>query len=145
MRAVVTRVSSASVEVDGQVVGALDEPGLLVLVGTTHDDTEADAAKLARKLWGLRVLQGERSAEELGAPLLVVSQFTLYGDARKGRRPSWSRASGREHSEPLIEAFVGLLRDAGARVETGAFGAMMRVASVNEGPFTVLLDSAELA
>lgn len=145
MRLVVTRVSSASVEVEGRVVGAIEGEGLLVLVGVTHDDTEADAAKLARKLWGLRILEGERSAEEAGAPILAVSQFTLYGDARKGRRPSWSRASGRAHSEPLVETFVALLRDAGARVETGEFGAMMRVASVNEGPFTVLLDSAELA
>lgn len=145
MRAVVTRVSSAAVEVDGRVVAALAEPGLLVLVGTTHDDTADDAATLARKLWGLRILADERSAQEAGAPLLVVSQFTLYGDARKGRRPSWSRASGRAHAEPLIESFVAALREAGAHVETGVFGAMMRVSSVNEGPFTVLLDTAELA
>lgn len=145
MRLVVTRVSSASVEVDGEHVGAIDEPGLLVLAGVTHEDSEHDAAKLARKLYGLRILEGEASCESTGAPLLVVSQFTLYGDARKGRRPSWSKASGREHSEPLVDAFVAHLRELGARVETGRFGAMMRVASVNEGPFTVLLDSAELA
>lgn len=145
MRAVVTRCSSASVEVAGRIVGSLPAPGLLVLVGVTHDDTEADGGKLARKLAGLRILDGEVSAQDAGAPLLVVSQFTLYGDARKGRRPSWSAASGRDHSEPLISRFCELLREAGLHVETGEFGAMMRVASVNEGPFTVLLDSAELA
>ncbi|GGA61312.1 D-aminoacyl-tRNA deacylase [Pseudoclavibacter endophyticus] len=145
MRLVITRVASASVEVDGRVVGRIDEPGLLVLAGVTHDDTEVDSAKLARKVHGLRILDGETSCAETGAPILVVSQFTLYGDARKGRRPSWSKASGREHSEPLIDEFVARLRSLGARVETGEFGAMMRVASVNEGPFTVLVDSADLA
>lgn len=145
MRLVVTRVLRASVEVAGETVGAIDRPGLLVLAGVTHEDGEADADKLARKLWGLRVLDGERSAAELAAPILVVSQFTLYGDARKGRRPSWSLAAGREHSEPLIERFVAQLRDSGAEVATGRFGARMLVASVNDGPFTVLLDSAELA
>lgn len=145
MRAVVTRCSEASVEVDGEIVGRLPAPGLLVLVGATHDDDEAEAAKLARKLATLRILEGERGAVEAAAPLLVVSQFTLYGDARKGRRPSWSAASGRAHSEPLIERFCELLRAEGLHVETGVFGAMMRVASVNDGPFTVLLDSADLA
>ena len=145
MRAVVTRCSEASVEVDGAIVGRLPAPGLLVLVGVTHDDEEAEAAKLARKLATLRILDGELGAVDAGAPVLVVSQFTLYGDARKGRRPSWSAASGRDHSEPLVERFCELLRGEGLHVETGVFGAMMRVASVNEGPFTVLLDSAELA
>lgn len=145
MKLVVTRVSSASVEVEDRIVGAIDEPGLLVLAGVTHDDTTADAEKLARKLHGLRILEGETSCADTGAPLLVVSQFTLYGDARKGRRPSWSKASGRDHSEPLVDEFVARLRALGARVETGEFGAMMRVASVNEGPFTVLLESADLA
>ncbi|MGO2111486.1 MAG: D-aminoacyl-tRNA deacylase [Pseudoclavibacter sp.] len=145
MKLVVTRVSSASVEVEGRIVGAIDEPGLLILAGVTHDDTEADAAKLARKVHGLRILDGEASCADTGAPILVVSQFTLYGDARKGRRPSWSKASGREHSEPLVAEFVEQLRGLGARVSTGEFGAMMRVSSVNDGPFTVLIESAELA
>lgn len=145
MRAVITRVLSASVEVDGSVVGAITEPGLLALIGVTHSDTEADASKIARKLWGLRILDDEKSASDVGAPILVVSQFTLYGDARKGRRPSWSAASGREHAEPLVERVAELLRAEDARVETGEFGATMRVASVNDGPFTILLDSADLA
>lgn len=145
MRAVVTRCSSASVEVEGKIVGQLPRPGLLVLVGATHTDTETDAAKIVRKLAGLRILEDERSALDLDAPVLVVSQFTLYGDVRKGRRPSWSQASGREHSEPLIEHFCELLREAGLHVETGQFGAMMSVSSVNDGPFTVLIDSADLA
>ena len=145
MRAVVSRVDGASVEVEGAVVGAIEGEGLLALVGITHDDTEADAQKLARKLAGLRLLRDERSCLDAGAPILLVSQFTLYGDARKGRRPSWSRASGREHSEPLIDRLVELLRVDGIHVETGVFGAMMRVSSVNDGPFTLLLDSAELA
>ena len=145
MRAAVTRCSEAAVEVDGEIVGRLPAPGLLVLVGVTHADDEHEAAKLARKLANLRILDGELGAVDAGAPLLVVSQFTLYGDARKGRRPSWSAASGRDHSEPLVERFCELLRAEGLHVETGVFGAMMRVSSVNEGPFTVLLDSAELA
>ncbi|MBF4459858.1 MULTISPECIES: D-aminoacyl-tRNA deacylase [unclassified Pseudoclavibacter] len=145
MKLVVQRVTEASVTVGDRTVGRIDEAGLLVLVGVTHADTEADAAKLARKLLGLRILNDEKSVVDTGSPLLVVSQFTLYGDARKGRRPSWSLASGREHSEPLVEAFVSDLRAGGVRVETGEFGAMMKVASVNDGPFTVLLESAELA
>lgn len=145
MRAVVTRCSSARVLVDGEVVGSLPTPGLMALVGVTHSDDEVEAAKLVRKLAGLRILEGEVSAADAGAPMLVVSQFTLYGDARKGRRPSWSAASPREHSEPLVERLVELLRAEGLHVETGRFGAMMQVESVNEGPFTVLLDTAELA
>lgn len=144
MRAVVTRVASASVEVDGTIVGELSEPGLLALVGVTHDDGEAEAAKIARKIWDLRILDDEKSASDVGAPILVVSQFTLYGDARRGRRPSWTAASGRLHAEPLVERVVELLRAAGAHVETGEFGAMMRVSSVNDGPFTMLLDTATL-
>lgn len=145
MRAVVTRCTSAAVEVDGEIVGALPRPGLLVLLGVTHTDTAVEAAKLTRKIAGLRILEGERSALDEGAPLLVVSQFTLYGDARKGRRPSWSAASGREHAEPLVEEFCAQLRAEGLEVATGVFGAMMQVHSVNDGPFTVLLDSSELA
>jgi len=145
MRLVVQRVCSGSVTVGDETVGELPGPGILVLVGVTHDDAEADAVKLVRKLTGLRIMDGERSIEDAGVPYLVVSQFTLYADVRKGRRPSWSRASPREHSEPLVERFVELLRETGARVETGRFGAMMQVHSVNDGPFTLLLDSAELA
>ena len=124
MRAVVQRVTQASVTVDGQVTGAIDEPGLLVLVGVTHEDTTDIAGKLARKLWGLRILDGEKSCEDLGAPLLVVSQFTLYGDTNKGRRPTWQAE----------------LRNLGARVETGKFGADMKVALVNDGPVTLILE-----
>lgn len=131
--------------VEDAVVGRLPAPGLLALVGVTHDDDAKDAAKIARKIAGLRILEGEVSAVDAGAPILIVSQFTLYGDARKGRRPSWSKASPREHSEPLIATLVELLRAEGLHVETGEFGAMMQVHSVNDGPFTVLLDSAELA
>lgn len=145
MRAVVTRCSEARVLVDEEVVGSLPGPGLLALVGVTHDDDEGEARKIARKIAGVRILDGERSAADAGAPVLVVSQFTLYGDARKGRRPSWSAASPREHSEPLVERLVELLREEGLHVETGRFGAMMRVESANDGPFTILLDSAELA
>jgi len=120
----------------------LPTPGLVVLVGATHDDTEADAARLADKVWTLRILAGERSAEQEDAPLLVISQFTLYADTRKGRRPSWSAAAPRPLSQPLVEAFVTALRDRGAHVETGVFGAEMQVALVNDGPMTLLLDSA---
>lgn len=141
MRVVVQRVTSASVRVDGAVVGAIDEPGLLVLVGVTHDDTETDAVRLADKVWRLRVLADERSAEQVGAPVLVISQFTLYAGTHKGRRPSWSAAAPRPVSEPLVEAFVTSLRALGARVETGIFGAMMQVDLVNDGPMTLIIDS----
>jgi D-aminoacyl-tRNA deacylase len=140
MRAVVQRVSQASVTVDGQVIGAVDEPGLLVLVGVTHDDTPALAAKLAAKLWGLRILDGEKSCSDLNAPLLVVSQFTLYGDTNKGRRPTWQAAAPGPVAEPLVEAVIGELRRLGARVETGKFGADMKVALVNDGPITLILE-----
>ncbi len=140
MRAVVQRVSSASVTVDGEVVGAVDGPGLLVYLGITHDDDADDVAWTARKVWDLRVLREERSASDLGAPVLVVSQFTLYGDVRKGRRPSWTAAAPGPVSEPIYEAFCGELERLGARVERGVFGADMAVASVNDGPVTVLLE-----
>ncbi|MET7338047.1 D-aminoacyl-tRNA deacylase [Nonomuraea sp. NPDC005650] len=140
MRAVVQRVSSASVVVDGQTVGAIDEPGLLVLVGVTHTDTRAEAAKLAAKLWGLRILHGEKSCSDVSAPLLVISQFTLYGDARKGRRPTWQAAAPGPVAEPLVEAVVEELRGLGAHVETGVFGADMKVSLVNDGPITLVLD-----
>jgi D-aminoacyl-tRNA deacylase len=140
MRAVVQRVSQASVAVDGKVVGAIDEPGLLVLVGITHDDTPELAAKLAAKLWGLRVLDGEKSCSDIGAPLLVISQFTLYADLAKGRRPSWSAAAPGPVAEPLVDSVIQALRDLGARVQTGLFGAEMKVSLVNDGPVTIIID-----
>ena len=139
MRAVVQTVSSASVTVDGEVTGSIDD-GLLVLVGVTHDDTPATADTLARKVWELRILDDEKSAADVGAPVLVVSQFTLYGDARKGRRPSWTAAAPAATAEPLVTAFVEALRGRGAKVATGRFRAHMEVASVNVGPRTVLLE-----
>ncbi len=142
MRLVVQRVSAARVEVDQQIVGAIDRPGLLILVGVTHDDTEAIAGQLAQKVWTLRILAGERSCEQEHAPLLVVSQFTLYADTRKGRRPSWSAAAPRPVSEPLVNAFVTALRSLGAEVATGVFGAEMKVSSTNDGPVTMILDSS---
>ena len=140
MRAVVQRVSQASVSVDGRVTGAIDEPGLMVLVGVTHTDTAEQAAKLAAKLWGLRILEGEKSCSDVGAPLLVISQFTLYADTRKGRRPSWLAAAPGPVAEPLVDAVVTALRDLGAHVETGVFGAMMKVNLINDGPTTIILD-----
>ena len=140
MRAVVQRVSSASVEVDGEVVGAVSD-GLLVLVGAARDDTAERARAMAAKVHGLRVLEGERSAADVGAPLLVVSQFTLQADTRKGRRPSWSPAAPAEQAEPLVEEVVAALRAAGAQVQTGRFRAQMRVTAVNEGPVTLVLDT----
>jgi len=139
VRAVVQRVSSASVTVDGRTVGAIG-PGLVVLVGITHDDTAAQAAMLARKVHELRILAGERSAAEVGAPLLVVSQFTLYADTRKGRRPSWSAAAPGPVAEPLVDAVVAALRQRGAPVQTGVFGAYMQVSLVNDGPVTLVLE-----
>ncbi|WP_408898150.1 D-aminoacyl-tRNA deacylase [Nocardioides sp. R1-1] len=141
MRAVLQRVSSASVAVGGRVVGALDSPGLLVYLGITHADGEAEVAWMARKIRDLRILDGERSIGETGAPALVVSQFTLYGDARKGRRPTWVAAAPGAVSEPLYEAVCAALEAAGTQVERGVFGADMKVSSVNDGPFTVLLES----
>jgi D-tyrosyl-tRNA(Tyr) deacylase len=141
MRAVVQRVDGAAVEVAGETVGEIVGQGLCVLVGATHDDTPETAARLARKLWTLRILEGEKSCSDVGAPLLVVSQFTLYGDARKGRRPTWNAAAPGEVAEPLVEAVCSQLRALGARVETGRFGARMRVSLVNDGPFTVLLEA----
>jgi len=139
MRALIQTVSRASVTVDDEVVGEIED-GLLVLVGVTHDDTAAIAADLARKVHELRILDGDASAAETGAPLLVVSQFTLYGDARKGRRPTWSAAAPAEVAEPLVTAFVAALRERGAPVRTGRFRAHMLVESVNVGPRTVWLE-----
>lgn len=149
MRAVIQRVTSASVTVDGQVVGSLDlgdgRQGLVALIGATHDDTEATAAALADKIWRLRILDGdderpEVSAADLDAPILVISQFTLYADTRKGRRPSWSAAAPGPVAEPLVDAVVAALRAAGATVATGVFGADMKVALVNDGPVTLILE-----
>jgi D-aminoacyl-tRNA deacylase len=140
VRAVVQRVSKAAVWVDDAVVGEITKPGLCVLLGVTHDDDQVRAVRMAEKLWTLRVLRDERSCAELDAPLLLVSQFTLYGDTRKGRRPSWGAAAPGELAEPLFDAVVAALRERGARVATGVFGADMRVALTNEGPFTVIVD-----
>jgi D-aminoacyl-tRNA deacylase len=140
VRAVVQRVRSASVTVDGAVVGEIDTPGLLVYLGVTHSDGPADVTWTANKVWGLRILRDEASASDLGVPVLVVSQFTLYGDATKGRRPTWQAAAASAYSEPLYDEFCARLRELGAPVETGVFGAEMQVASVNDGPFTVLLE-----
>ncbi len=139
MRALVQTVSRASVTVDGEVVGAITD-GLLVLLGVTHTDTEATAETMARKVHGMRILDDEASAADAGAPLLVISQFTLYGDARKGRRPTWSAAAPAEVAEPLVTAFVDALRARGATVETGRFRAHMLVESVNVGPRSILLE-----
>ena len=140
MRAVVQRVSSASVAVDGSVVGAIDEPGLFVLVGVTHGDGPGHAARLAAKLWGLRILHGEKSCSDVAAPLLVVSQFTLYGETRKGRRPTWQAAAPGAIAEPLVEAVCAELRALGAHVETGVFGADMKITLTNDGPITLVID-----
>lgn len=140
VRAVVARVTRASVTVSGSVVGSFDEPGLLVLLGISTSDTAAQADTMARKLHELRILRDEESCATTGAPLLVVSQFTLYGETRKGRRPSWTAAARPADAEPLVDAVVAALRGRGARVETGRFGATMSVESVNDGPFTVLVE-----
>lgn len=144
MRVLVQRATTAEVCVADEVVGRLPQPGLLVLIGVTHTDTPAIAARLAEKTWTLRILAGERSCAEVAAPVLVVSQFTLYADTRKGRRPSWSAAASGPVSEPLVVVYVEALRSLGAHVETGVFGADMQVSLVNDGPITILLDSADL-
>lgn len=140
MRAVLQRVTSASVSVDGEVVGAIDRPGLVALVGVTHDDGPTQVEALARKIADLRIMQGERSVLDDGAPVLVISQFTLYADTRKGRRPSWNNAAPGPVAEPLVDAVVEALRARGAEVATGTFGAMMQVTLVNDGPVTLVVD-----
>lgn len=142
MRVLVQRVKSASVMVGGQVVGAIlpEGQGLLALVGVTHTDDVATAQRLAEKLWQLRILDDEKSASDVGAPILVVSQFTLYGNTTKGRRPTWNAAAPGAVAEPLVDAFAAALSALGAQVQTGVFGADMAVELVNDGPVTVLLE-----
>jgi D-tyrosyl-tRNA(Tyr) deacylase len=142
MRVLVQRVSSASVSVNGQVVGAIrpDGQGLLAFVGVTHGDDPDTARRLAEKLWYLRILADERSAADVNAPILVVSQFTLYADTAKGRRPSWNAAAPSTIAEPLVTAFAEALQALGADVQTGVFGANMQVELVNDGPVTVFLE-----
>ena len=142
MRVLVQRVTSAAVRVDGKVVGAVspESQGLVALVGVTHDDDTSKAQRMAEKLWQLRILDDEKSASDVGAPVLVVSQFTLYANTAKGRRPAWNAAAPRAVAEPLVTAFAEALRELGAQVETGVFGAHMQVELVNHGPVTVLLE-----
>jgi D-tyrosyl-tRNA(Tyr) deacylase len=142
MRVLVQRVSSASVSVDDRKVGVIepDDHGLLAFVGVTHTDDAAKAQRLAEKLWGLRILDDERSAADANAPILVISQFTLYADTAKGRRPSWNAAAPGTVAEPLVAAFAEALRRMGAHVETGVFGAHMQVDLINDGPVTLLLE-----
>ena len=142
MRVLVQRVTSASVSVDGEVVGAITPPGqgLLALVGVTHTDDSAIAARMAEKLWRLRILDDELAAADIAAPILVVSQFTLYANTVKGRRPSWNAAAPAAMAEPLVDVLAGELRNLGAEVATGAFGAHMQVNLVNDGPVTVMLE-----
>ncbi|CAM5253455.1 D-aminoacyl-tRNA deacylase [Streptomyces xanthochromogenes] len=140
MRAVVQRVDGAKVVVDGETVGEIEGEGLCVLVGVTHGDNPDKAAQLARKLWSVRILEDEKSCSDVNAPLLVISQFTLYGDARKGRRPTWNAAAPGDVAEPLVDEVVDRLRALGARVETGRFGADMRVSLTNHGPFTLQIE-----
>lgn len=141
MRAVLQRVTRASVLVEGVIVGAIDRPGLLALVAATHDDGPEDVERMARKIAELRILPEETSVLDSGAAVLVVSQFTLYGDTRKGRRPGWSQAAPAPVAEPLVDAVVESLRERGLEVATGRFGAQMQVELVNDGPFTILVDT----
>ncbi|WPF67734.1 D-aminoacyl-tRNA deacylase [Corynebacterium sp. 21KM1197] len=143
MKAVLSRVTRARVTVNGTTVGAIDGPGVLALMGAHREDTAEDAALMARKIAELRLLDGEVNAVDAGAPVLVVSQFTLQGRTAKGRRPSWAQAAPADLAQPLIEAVVAALRDQGLTVEQGQFGAMMQVESVNDGPFTLLVDTRE--
>jgi D-aminoacyl-tRNA deacylase len=140
VRAVLQRASEASVSVGGTVVGRLSQPGLVVLVGVTHSDTAATATALARKVFYLRVLRDEKSCADISAPLLIISQFTLYGETSKGRRPTWQAAAPGRVAEPLVAAFVAALRELGASVQTGIFGADMQVELVNDGPVTLIVE-----
>lgn len=142
MRGILQRVTRASVSVDGEVIGECPGPGALVLVGVTHEDTLEQAKTLARKIAELRIFEDETSIQDRAkeASVLVVSQFTLYGDVRKGRRPSWSKAAPGPVAEPLVDAVVEELRTRGIHVETGRFGAMMSVELVNDGPYTLVIE-----
>jgi len=151
MRAVIQRVDGADVVVDGEVVGSIDGPGLLMLVGVTHTDDEAIARRLAQKSYDLRIFDAARfpsapagarevSASDLGLPVLVVSQFTLYADTRKGRRPTWDAAAPGPVAQPLVDVVADELRSRGAQVAMGQFGAAMRVSLVNDGPTTIIVD-----
>jgi D-aminoacyl-tRNA deacylase len=142
MRAVLQRVTSASVSVGGEVVGRIDEPGLVALLGVTHDDGPEQVAWMARKIRELRIMRDEKSVADLEAPVLLISQFTVYGEARKGRRPTWQAAAPGEVSEPLYDAVLTALESSGTHVETGVFGADMTVALVNDGPVTLMVDTA---
>ena len=141
MRTVLQRVTQARVEVDGQVVGEISRPGLLALVGVTHDDGPEQVERTARKIAELRILRNEQSVVDVGAPVLVVSQFTLYGDSRKGRRPSWTAAAPGPVAAPLVAGVVNALRARGIEVATGTFGADMAVSMVNDGPVTLIIDA----
>jgi D-tyrosyl-tRNA(Tyr) deacylase len=141
VRAVVQRASRASVSVAGEVIGELGAPGLVILLGVTHTDTPATAAALASKIYHLRILADEKSCADTGAPLLVISQFTLYADTTKGRRPSWAASAPGPVAEPLVNAFAAALTGLGATVSTGVFGASMQVDLVNDGPVTLILDA----
>ena len=142
MRVVIQRASRASVTVDGDVVARFDEPCLVVLVGVTHDDGSAEIDLVARKIADLRIMRDEQSALDIGAPVLVISQFTLYADVRKGRRPSWNGAAKGDVAAPVVEALAEALRVRGLRVGTGQFGADMAVELVNDGPVTIAIDTA---
>lgn len=144
MRALLQRTTSASVTVAGEMVARLGRPGLVVLLGVSVEDSESEAAQLAAKVAQLRVLDDEASLVSAGAPALVVSQFTLYGDVRRGRRPSWTRSAPAERAEPLYERFMAELETHGVHVERGVFGAMMELSLVNSGPFTVWVDTDDL-
>jgi D-tyrosyl-tRNA(Tyr) deacylase len=144
MRVLIQRVSSAAVSVNGEVVGVIQpkRQGLVALVGVTHGDDAEVARRMAEKLWQLRILDGEQSAADIGAPILVISQFTLYANTAKGRRPSWNAAAPASAAQPVVDDFADALRGLGAEVATGAFGAHMQVALVNDGPVTVMLESS---
>ncbi len=141
MRTVLQRVTWARVDVDGDVVGEITRPGLVALVGVTHGDGPEQVGRTARKIAELRILRAEQAVVDVGAPVLVVSQFTLYGDARKGRRPSWTAAAPGPVAEPLVQALVDALRERGLEVATGTFGADMTVSMVNDGPVTLIVDA----
>ena len=141
MRAVIQRVTRAQVTVDGEVVGSMEGPGLVALVGVTHDDGPEQVERIVRKIAELRIMRDEQSVTDVGGQVLVVSQFTLYADTRKGRRPTWNAAAPGPVAEPIVEQVVAGLRSRGLTVETGRFGASMQVELVNDGPVTIILEA----